>query len=244
MDAISLHVLLIALLAVVQSLFGMGILVFGTPTLLLLGVDFTAVLGLLLPSSVLISSIQVVAGRQQPWSGRDLRNMALCAAIILVALSVLIRLNWKAQIDVWIGLTMLAAAALRYWRPLQRRLRQVLGRWQAGYVALMGTLHGLTNMGGALLALYASNLHQDKLAIRTTIARYYLLFGLIQLTTLALLRPAALSWQGLAVAPVAALAYLVAGNLLFKRASTSFYERGITVFIAIYGVAVLLKAQF
>ena len=43
---------IIALLAVVQSIFGMGILVFGTPTLLLIGFDFTTVLGLLLPSSM------------------------------------------------------------------------------------------------------------------------------------------------------------------------------------------------
>ncbi|WP_244115554.1 hypothetical protein [Burkholderia gladioli] len=65
---------IVALLAVVQSIFGMGVLVFGTPTLLLLGFDFTSVLGLLLPSSMAISAIQVATGRGEPLPARPCRR--------------------------------------------------------------------------------------------------------------------------------------------------------------------------
>lgn len=61
----------------------------------------------------------------------------------------------------------------------------------------MGAVHGLTNMGGALLALYASSTQEGKLEIRTTISRYYLAFGLIQLSTLAALKFGVLSLYGL-----------------------------------------------
>ena len=44
MDNHALFYLVIALFAVIQSVFGMGILVFGTPTLLMLGVDFSSCL--------------------------------------------------------------------------------------------------------------------------------------------------------------------------------------------------------
>ena len=56
---------IVALLAIVQSVFGMGILVFGTPTLLLMGYDFTSVLGLLLPASVSISAVQAGSARRR-----------------------------------------------------------------------------------------------------------------------------------------------------------------------------------
>lgn len=60
MDYEYLFLPVIMLFSVIQSIFGMGILVFGTPALLLLGYDFSSVLGLLLPSSVLISFTQLV----------------------------------------------------------------------------------------------------------------------------------------------------------------------------------------
>ena len=53
-------VAVIALLSVVQAFFGMGVLIFGTPTLLLLGYDFLTTLSYLLPASFAISLLQVL----------------------------------------------------------------------------------------------------------------------------------------------------------------------------------------
>ena len=53
-------VTIIAIFSVVQSIFGVGLLLFGTPTLLLLGYSYSETLWLLLPCSVTISLIQVV----------------------------------------------------------------------------------------------------------------------------------------------------------------------------------------
>ena len=51
-------VLVIAVFSVVQSIFGVGLLVFGTPTFLLLGVSYVDAVGYLLPSSLLLSFLQ------------------------------------------------------------------------------------------------------------------------------------------------------------------------------------------
>ena len=50
----------VLLFSIVQSLFGMGLLVFGTPTLLLLGFDFYQTLATLLPASIIISCLQLM----------------------------------------------------------------------------------------------------------------------------------------------------------------------------------------
>ena len=53
---------IIILITIIQSLYGVGILLFGTPLLLLFGLPFSQVLIILLPISFSISSIQIFRG--------------------------------------------------------------------------------------------------------------------------------------------------------------------------------------
>ena len=50
----------ILLFSVIQSVVGVGILLFGTPTLLLMGYSYHETLYLILPSSILISLLQTI----------------------------------------------------------------------------------------------------------------------------------------------------------------------------------------
>ncbi|MEO1884510.1 MAG: hypothetical protein ABGX28_00615, partial [Methylococcales bacterium] len=45
---------------IIQSVFGVGVLLFGTPILLLLGYDFINALSILLPISIAINSLQIL----------------------------------------------------------------------------------------------------------------------------------------------------------------------------------------
>jgi hypothetical protein len=219
----------------------MGILVFGTPTLLLLGFDFTTVLGLLLPSSISISTIQVWSAQNKPLPTREKVNMMICMFVVVVSLTILVQTNQRARADILIGLTMLTAALIRNSSRLQIRLENFIQNHNRFYVSAMGTIHGLTNLGGALLAIYATSGFGHKNEFRATIARYYLLFGVIQICTLAVLRRSALSLDGLAVAPIAVVVYFIVGNVLFKCAGAPLYERAMTAFIGMYGAVVLVK---
>ena len=46
--------------SVIQSVFGVGVLLFGTPVLLLLGYDFINALSVLLPISIAINCLQII----------------------------------------------------------------------------------------------------------------------------------------------------------------------------------------
>lgn len=236
-----LYFCIVAVLAVIQSVFGMGVLVFGTPTLLLLGVEFSSVLALLLPSSVLISLTQVITSGSVPLVAREKRNLALCTLCVLGCLALILSLQVKLNIDLLVGAVLLFSAVVRLSPRFREVVKARLCRHERAFVVVMGAVHGLTNMGGALLALYASSTQSGKLQTRTVISRYYLAFGVIQLATLALFKPAALSLYGLAAAPLALLVYLVVGNLIFRKTSAFAYERMVTFFIAAYGVIVLTK---
>jgi hypothetical protein len=236
-----LYFLVIIVFAVIQSVFGMGILVFGTPTLILLGYDFSDVLGLLLPSSVFISFTQMYTAKTLSFTGREKSNMVICAVAVVALLSLILTVSLKINIDVLIGIILIFSAAVRLSPKFRTAVNQGLFSNQRGFVLLMGAVHGLTNMGGALLTLYSTSTQSEKVGIRTSVSRYYLMFGLIQLATLAILRPQALSLLGLEAAPLALFIYWAVGNLLFRRASAPFYERLLTVFIAVYGIVVITK---
>jgi len=227
--------------AVIQSIFGMGILVFGTPTLLLMGYDFSTVLGLLLPSSILISFTQVFTGHTLRMGRKETLNMFMCAVLVILCLSGLLLSGFKINLDLLIGLIMVFSAVVRLSERFRRFISKALAMNQHLFVVLMGVVHGLTNMGGALLALYASSIRSEKTAIRKTVSRYYLMFGVIQLGTLFFLKPQSLSMSGFIAAPLALLVYWAIGNLLFRRASAPVYEILLTAFIAVYGIVVLTK---
>ena len=59
----SLVFLLLSVFVVIQSVYGIGILIFGVPTLLIYGLDYFSVIGLLIPSSILISILQIIKRR-------------------------------------------------------------------------------------------------------------------------------------------------------------------------------------
>lgn len=229
---------ILIVLSVVQSVFGVGLLVFGTPTLLLLGYDFAATLGWLLPSSLAISLLQVLGA---PSAASGPVRWFIVGLPLLITAGIIHASNTKLSVNLLIGLSMLLVATMRYSTSLAERLTALLKRHETLYLLAMGVLHGATNMGGAMLALYASGISKNKSAIRHVIASYYLFFGVIQLGVLALLHPNALSGYGIAFAAVAAAVFLVVGNRVFQRAGAATYERAFTGFIAAYGVAILVK---
>jgi uncharacterized membrane protein YfcA len=243
MDQYFLIAAIIALLAIVQSIFGIGLLVFGTPTLLLLGLDFSEALGWLLPASIVISTIQTLADPSRACSIWRGGHLLLCLIPLVASLALVLWLDLQARLDVVIGLTLIAASAIRYNSNLQRHISRFIAFGERIYLVVMGAMHGFTNMGGALLTVYATSQHREKHDIRGTIATYYLMFAGAQIATLAVMKPSVLGWQSLAAVAIAALGYSICGHLVFRKATQRVYDGAVTCFIAAYGAAVLLKSM-
>jgi len=230
---------IVTIFSFVQSLFGMGLLVFGTPTLLLIGYDFFTALGYLLPASFAISLLQVLsAGENRVPISRYLYILcfpAIGLGLFLTETSPLV--SWTNK---FIGWTLLVSALIRFWPPSRKLLTEMLEKHFPAYHFIMGLIHGLTNLGGALLAILASGINTDKEATRYTIAYYYLTFSIIQMLVLTVV----MGHQkiDLMTAVVSAVVYLFIGNRIFIRISNQFYGIAMTAFTALYGIAVLLKS--
>ena len=52
------EIIIITVLIIIQSIFGVGLLLFGTPSFLVLGYDFANTINILMPVSITISALQ------------------------------------------------------------------------------------------------------------------------------------------------------------------------------------------
>jgi uncharacterized membrane protein YfcA len=236
--------IIIASLACIQSVFGIGLLVFGTPTLLLIGLNFSEALGWLLPASIAISTIQTLSEPARLTRICRSGHLLLCLIPLVACLAIVLWFDFQARLDVAIGVALILAAAIRYNVGLQRNISRFIASHERTYLIVMGAVHGFTNMGGALLAVYATTQHQDKHDVRGTIATYYLMFAGTQIVMLAIMKPSVLGLQSLVSIVIAVLGYSLCGHVVFKKAPQSAYNGAVTCFIAAYGVAVLLKSIF
>ena len=110
---------LVLVLALVQSVFGVGLLVFGTPALLLLGLPFPEVLAYLLPCSIVISTLQVADGGLSLEPIRRKLLAFTAPAVLLGTFLILIVLKHKNDMRPIVGAMLVVTAALRLLGPLR-----------------------------------------------------------------------------------------------------------------------------
>ncbi len=232
---------IIALFSVIQSIFGMGVLIFGTPTLLLLEYDFTTTLSYLLPASFAISLLQVL--------GAGSTRVPVSQYLYLLCLPGIGAGFWlagnspsAAWTNFMVGIMLLLTALIRLWSPSRKLLSICLKKYLPAYHLVMGVTHGLTNLGGGLLAILASGIQDEKAAIRYTVAHYYLAFSVVQILVLTIvLDQFKIVFTNSVTMIVSTSVYILIGNKLFFRANNRSFNTALNIFIAIYGVALLLK---
>ena len=135
------------LTTVIQSLFGVGILLFGTPLLLLLGYDFSYTLSVLLPISIAINMLQVV--KHYTYIDLRLYKNVLLYSIPFIILFLFIITSIQINIALIIGIFLIFVAAKSISPRIEQSLTAII-QYEKIYLVLMGIVHGITNLGGSL----------------------------------------------------------------------------------------------
>ncbi len=239
MDTLDLNLiqllLIISLFAILQSIVGVGLLLFGTPTLLLLGYTYEVVLSVVLPASIVISVLQV----KENYSIVHGKKYLFVYTIPSIGLGLYYILGLQAYIDITfiVGVTLLIIGFIRISKRLNDQLIILVHNNKKIYCVVMGVVHGVSNMGGGLLTVYMSTLNHEKIVIRSSIAYWYLIFALVQLAVLYLSGLLLLSADILLVMSVSFISYFVVGRVASIKISHSNYQLLITFFIFIYGAS-------
>jgi uncharacterized protein len=225
--------LVIIAFSVIQSLLGVGLLVFGTPTLLLLGYGFPQTLAILLPASVTISLLQVYASRV-PDRG-FMRIFGLCSLLPLTAtIAAVLLLDFDVNLNLAVAATLAIFTLLRLFPTLSDHVRGWVTQQPRTWLLLTGVVHGFSNLGGGLLTIFAASRSQNKEDIRGLISFCYSSFAAIQLSVLAILSPESFSWLQVGYAALAGTVFVLVGQNVFRWISARQYDHLLTFFMATY----------
>lgn len=233
--------LAILVFSLIQSLFGMGLLVFGTPTLLLMGFSFAEVLAMLLPASVAISLLQVL---EEEVVDRSFIKTFFTWCMPPLGLTLAAVLTWGVHVplEMVLGLVLLAFALVRLVPGATMHATAIVRCNLTTWMVAMGVVHGLSNMGGSVLSIVASTQFPDKRGTRRAISFCYLCFGVLQIGLVVTLRPESLTPQNLLMVPLAALVYRVFGRRGFHLASEKAFHLMFTGFVLFYAALLIAKA--
>tara|TARA_B100000927_G_scaffold59287_1_gene46030 strand:+ start:737 stop:1444 length:708 start_codon:yes stop_codon:yes gene_type:complete len=232
-----LEIVIIIVLSVFQSIFGVGLLIIGTPIFLQLGYDFYSVLNIILPFSIIVSFLQFITDKSEDSIFK--RDFFIISVPSLMTSLVILKYFYgdldieKVVAFVMIIFSIVNILVLRQYLKLKtNRLLIKLS------LVVLGLLHGLTNLGGSLLTLISSNISKEKIEIRSNISFGYLIFGVIQLSFIVFFTDSfVLSNPIYFIIPI--LAFFVSQKL-YQVASSMSFSLTLNTFVLIYGIYILI----
>lgn len=231
----------ILIFSFVQSIFGIGLLVFGTPSLLIAGFSFSDSLAILLPCSIVISFLQIRAGAKVEIDFIK-KLVAYCLFPMVLTLSFVLYFEFQASLNLFVAGILLFFVTLKFSHYLEGRAKELIAANQKTWLFVMGIVHGASNLGGGLLTILASSIHSDKDAARKLIAVCYLIFATTQLTVVVLSDPAVINMNILIYALTSGIVFSTIGEVSFRKVSDSVFGKMLGGLMFLYAVVLLLRS--
>jgi hypothetical protein len=232
-------VIIIAVFSVVQSIFGVGLLLFGTPTLLLLEYSYSETLWLLLPCSVTISLIQVV----NDYKLIEAKKKAVYLVIPTLVLSLALVVTYANGINITriVGILLLLIGVIKFSSKLQALLGLMVKKHIQIYYIIIGVVHGISNMGGGPLSILMSTIYSKKEIIRANVAFIYLILAIFQLVVLSIISNTSLRSEVIWLIPISLVSYIFTSKFISSKINDKKYTFILNVMVLVYGVLAVIK---
>lgn len=234
MDIIEL--LIITLLSIFQSVFGIGLLLIGTPTFLLIGYNFFDVLNLLLPFSITISLLQVIYSKDID-SEFNTKILLYCIPPLILALSILVKYENNIDFILLISFTIIFFSIINL-SKFKNTIFNNNKKINLGLI-ILGLIHGFTNLGGSFFTLICTNINKQKKIIRQNIASGYLIFGTIQLLFINIFYKT-LTASNLYYLYIPIISFLIA-QYFYNKINNELFSKILNITILLYGIYILIN---
>ena len=240
----SLDILItVAVTSFIQSIFGVGILLLGTPLLMLQGYNFLQSAIVLLPISLLINLLQIF--KDHSAIDLDFYKKILIYTTPFIVIFLIFMNKAKINISLLIGVILLLVAAKDFYIRANKMVN-LLVRYEKSYLIIMGIVHGLTNLGGSLLTVVVHAKDYEKRMIRATIAASYATFATFQIVTLLVSGfdiNIKLSMIVLSLA-VGLTIFIATEKMIFAYINAEAYRKLFSGFIFLSGLLLIVKSVY
>jgi uncharacterized protein len=232
-------IVIIAIFSVIQSIFGVGLLLFGTPTLLLLEYSYSETLWLLLPCSLTISLIQVVNNYKLIEAKK--RAVYLIIPTLVLSLSLVVSYANGINITRIVGILLLLIGIVKFSSKLQFLLGLMVKKNIQVYYIIIGVVHGVSNMGGGPLSILMSTIYSKKEIIRANVAFVYLMFAMFQLMVLSIISNTSFRSETMLLISASLASYVFTSKFISTRVNNKRYMFILNVMIVTYGILAIIK---
>ena len=234
-----IELIIIFALIVVQSIFGVGLLLFGTPTLLLLGYDFANTLNILMPVSITISAVQFFKSKVKDRIFIKDYNI-FCIPFLIIFLFIALKFNYLFDFRFLVALLLIFSSVLILNKKKFSSFKQMIFKIKNLILIVIGLIHGLTNMGGSFLAIYSTLISKNiKEVTRYYISYGYLIMGTIQYLMVLFLSYDLLIFNKIYYVFLALIIYFPAQKI-FKKLNDRKFSKYLNLIALIYGLSILV----
>ena len=234
-----IELIIIFALIAVQSIFGVGLLLFGTPSLLLLGYDFANTLNILIPVSITISALQFFKSKVKDRIFIKDYNI-FCIPFLIIFLFIALKFNYLFDFRFLVALLLIFSSVLILNKKKFSSFKQMIFKIKNLILIVIGLIHGLTNMGGSFLAIYSTLISKSiKEATRYYISYGYLIMGTIQYLMVLFLSYDLLTFNKIYYVFLALIIYFPAQKI-FKKLNDRKFSKYLNFIALIYGLSILV----
>jgi len=234
-----LEVSVIIFLIIIQSVFGVGLLLFGTPSFLILGYDFANTINILMPVSITISFLQFFKSKIKDQKFINEYNL-FCLPFLVFFLVIALKFKYILNFKLLVGLLLVFSSILILNKKRFSSFKETFFKLKKLVLISIGCVHGLTNMGGSFLAIYSTLVSQNKKEItRYYICYGYLIMGILQYITVLFLSYNSLEFTKLFYILLALIIYFPS-QILFKNVKDKKFSKYINIIALMYGLIILL----
>ena len=234
-----IELIIIFALIVVQSIFGVGLLLFGTPSLLLLGYDFANTLNILIPVSITISAVQFFKSKVKDRIFIKDYNI-FCIPFLIIFLFIALKFNYLFDFRFLVALLLVFSSVLILNKKKFSSFKQMIFKIKNLILIVIGLIHGLTNMGGSFLAIYSTLISKSiKEVTRYYISYGYLIMGTIQYLMVLFLSYDLLTFNKIYYVFLALIIYFPTQKI-FKKLNDRKFSKYLNLIALIYGLSILV----
>ena len=230
---------IVIFLIVIQSIFGVGLLLFGTPSFLILGYDFANTINILMPVSITISILQFYKSKAKDQKFITEYNL-YCLPFLVFFLIIALKFNYILDFKLLVAILLVFSSILILNKKRFSSFKKTFFKLKKLVLVGIGCVHGLTNMGGSFLAIYSTlvSLNKKELA-RFYICYGYLIMGILQYITVLALSYETLKFTKLFYILLALIIYFPSQRL-FTNIKDKKFSKYINIIALMYGLIILL----
>ena len=232
------EIILITILIIIQSIFGVGLLLFGTPSFLVLGYDFVNTINILMPVSITISALQFFKSKVKDRVFIAEYNI-FCVPFLIIFLFLALKFKYLFDFKLLVALLLVISSILILNKKNFSSFTKIFLKLKKIILIGIGSVHGLTNMGGSFLAIYSTLVSENvKEVTRYYICYGYLIMGLFQYSMVLLIDYENLNFSKLYYLLIALLIYFPTQKI-FKNIDDRKFSKYMNIIALAYGLLIL-----